>query len=253
MSAFSDRVREQKSKGFYKVADLEGGKEVTHTIDYLDEQVEMFGKTMDILNFSDTARQLQLNITNAEILLEAFGDRAANLEGQGGDALSRRVRIQRREEARHPPEAGRRCRRRGQCQTRDRSAGRRQGRHERRHPLLKMTSRRRVQSDMDRLAPDALERLIKLLGMLGSAHDGERAAAGLKAHDLIRRHGLTWSDILATSPKPIGWRDQLAACSAHKHSLNERERAFVFQLARWRGTPTEKQLAWLQRIYENLP
>jgi hypothetical protein len=42
---------------------------------------------------------------------------------------------------------------------------------------------------MDRLAPDALERLIKLLGMLGSAHDGERAAAGLKAHDLIRRHG----------------------------------------------------------------
>ena len=34
---------------------------------------------------------------------------------------------------------------------------------------------------MDRLAPDTLERLVKLLGMLGSAHDGERAAAGLKA------------------------------------------------------------------------
>jgi hypothetical protein len=31
---------------------------------------------------------------------------------------------------------------------------------------------------MDRLDSDALERLIKLLGMLGSAHDGERAAAG---------------------------------------------------------------------------
>ena len=34
----------------------------------------MFGKTVDILNFSDTARQLQLNQTNAEFLLDAFGD-----------------------------------------------------------------------------------------------------------------------------------------------------------------------------------
>jgi hypothetical protein len=74
MSAFSDRIRDQKNKGLYKVADLEGGKTVTHTISYLDEEVELFGKTMDILNFADTARQLQLNQTNAEALLDAFGD-----------------------------------------------------------------------------------------------------------------------------------------------------------------------------------
>jgi hypothetical protein len=74
MSAFSDRIRDQKNKGFYKTADLNGGKELTHTIDYLDEAVEMFGKTMDILNFADTARQLQLNQTNAEFLLDTFGD-----------------------------------------------------------------------------------------------------------------------------------------------------------------------------------
>jgi hypothetical protein len=66
MSAFSERIRDQKNKGFYKVADLEGGKEVTHIISHLDEEVQMFKKTMDILNFSDTARQLQLNQTNAE-------------------------------------------------------------------------------------------------------------------------------------------------------------------------------------------
>jgi hypothetical protein len=52
---------------------------------------------------------------------------------------------------------------------------------------------------MNRLGPDArkrfIERLAKLLGMLGSAHDGERAAAGLLAHELIRRHGLSWSDL----------------------------------------------------------
>jgi hypothetical protein len=74
MSAFSERIRDQKNKGFYKVADLEGGKEVTHTIAHLDEAVEMFGKTMDVLNFADTARQLQINQTNAEVLLDAFGD-----------------------------------------------------------------------------------------------------------------------------------------------------------------------------------
>jgi hypothetical protein len=110
---------------------------------------------------------------------------------------------------------------------------------------------------MQRLAPDALDLLIKVLGRLGSAYDGERAAAGLKAHELIRRHGLTWSDILLaaapTEPVKIGWRDKVAACSAHEHCLNSRERAFVFSLRRWRGTPTEKQLAWLDHIYENLP
>jgi hypothetical protein len=84
MSAFSDRIRDAK-KGFYKVADFEGGKEVTHTISHLDEAVQMFDKEVDILNFSDTARQLQLNVTNAEILLEVFGD---DPETWGGKAVT---------------------------------------------------------------------------------------------------------------------------------------------------------------------
>jgi hypothetical protein len=76
---------------------------------------------------------------------------------------------------------------------------------------------------MGQLAPDTLERLVKLLGMLGSAHDGERAAAGLKAHELVRRHGLTWSDILLAAPAPppkLGWRDKLTACAA-PHCLKQ--------------------------------
>jgi hypothetical protein len=72
MSAFSDRVRDQK-KGLYKATDL-GGKELTHIISHLLEECEMFGKKVDILNFSDTDRQLQLNQTNSEFLLDAFGD-----------------------------------------------------------------------------------------------------------------------------------------------------------------------------------
>ena len=89
--------------------------------------------------------------------------------------------------------------------------------------------------------------------MLGSAHDGERAAAGLKAHEFIRRYGLQWSDVIVATPPRIGWREKVRACNAHAHCLNEVERAFVRTLATWRGTPTEKQLAWLNRIWENLP
>lgn len=37
------------------------------------------------------------------------------------------------------------------------------------------------------------QRLIKVIGMLGSSHDGERAAAALLATQLITRAGLTWN------------------------------------------------------------
>jgi hypothetical protein len=42
--------------------------------------------------------------------------------------------------------------------------------------------------------------LAKLRGMLGSDHAGERAAAALKADQLVCAQGLTWRDI-AAAPK----------------------------------------------------
>ena len=56
-----------------------------------------------------------------------------------------------------------------------------------------------------------IDRLTKLLGMLGSAHDGERAVAAAKADELVRSRGLTWSDVVA--------RPQLA--SAPRRSSSE--------------------------------
>jgi hypothetical protein len=44
-------------------------------------------------------------------------------------------------------------------------------------------------------------RLAAILGMLGSDHAGERAAAGLQAEAFRKRHGLTWEQML-TSPSP---------------------------------------------------
>jgi hypothetical protein len=81
MSAFSERVRSQRT-GFYRATDLERDTEITHTIDHLDEGIVMFGKKMDVLNFSDTGRQLQLNLTTAEFLLNAFGDDPESWKGK---------------------------------------------------------------------------------------------------------------------------------------------------------------------------
>jgi hypothetical protein len=50
------------------------------------------------------------------------------------------------------------------------------------------------------MKPTDLDRLIKLCGMLGSEHDGERANAGRAATDLLKRLDLTWSEVLGKPP-----------------------------------------------------
>jgi hypothetical protein len=42
------------------------------------------------------------------------------------------------------------------------------------------------------------QRLTAILGMLGSTHAGERAAAALQAEALRRKLGLTWAELLAS-------------------------------------------------------
>jgi hypothetical protein len=100
------------------------------------------------------------------------------------------------------------------------------------------------------LNPQAVSHLAKLLGYLGSDHDGEIAAAGRKAHQFIRRLGLSWSDVIFCPPE--SWWDMATECAEQAHRLTERERDFVRNIARLRRPPTDKQLAWLQSIYDRL-
>ena len=92
--------------------------------------------------------------------------------------------------------------------------------------------------------------LAKLLGLLGSDHDGEIVAAGRKAHQFIRCLGLTWADVIFTPPE--SWWVMAAACARQQHLLSERECDFIRNIARLRRPPTDRQLAWLQSIYERL-
>jgi len=41
-----------------------------------------------------------------------------------------------------------------------------------------------------------IQKLAKLLGMIGSNHDGEALAAARKAYEMVERIGTTWPDLL---------------------------------------------------------
>lgn len=115
------------------------------------------------------------------------------------------------------------------------------------------------------LSPDAIVRLAKLLGMLGSDHIGERAAAGLKATELLRANGVTWADLIQqlNNPAPRHSKQSFTdrvwvvvgrAC-LDRHNESERgasltawEYGFVTDILDRGWDLSEKQEAVLRRI-----
>jgi hypothetical protein len=98
-------------------------------------------------------------------------------------------------------------------------------------------------------------RLVKLCGMLGSIHPGERAAAGLKADQLVKVAGESWDSVITPLPALADdWREQVLHCSTHPgfNFLDAREQNFLTSMARWRGDPSAKQRAWLLNLHERL-
>jgi hypothetical protein len=98
------------------------------------------------------------------------------------------------------------------------------------------------------LAKPTLTILGKLIPRLASNHAGEVIAAaaaicrtlqsaGADLHDLCDTLGAEWA------PE---WRDQVLFCRRHWELLSERERSLIESPERRRGTPTDKQLAFLR-------
>jgi hypothetical protein len=105
------------------------------------------------------------------------------------------------------------------------------------------------------LDPQAADRLAKLLGMIGSHHDGEVLAAARKADQCIRQLGLTWGDVIRvpTDGSSSGdWQHMARACRAQAHRLSAREFDFINNIAMARLEPSEKQLRWLHDIASRL-
>jgi hypothetical protein len=116
------------------------------------------------------------------------------------------------------------------------------------------------------LDPQACSRLIKLCGMLGSNAPGERAAAGLKADQLLKANGLHWGDVICvpcteTEPPPpddldddyaVDWGCVIDFCWERGRHLNDKEFGFVDSMRSWDGFPTERQRRWLRDIARRL-
>jgi hypothetical protein len=102
---------------------------------------------------------------------------------------------------------------------------------------------------LDRRAAD---RLTKLLGMLGSSHNGERAAAALKADELVRELNLTWRDVIRL-PKALPTNDteKVALALANIDLLTEWEQDFIFTI-RWRQRISQKQRVILNQIVDEI-
>jgi hypothetical protein len=85
------------------------------------------------------------------------------------------------------------------------------------------------------------ERLAKLLGMLGSDHAGERDAAGLAAHRLVKASGVTWSSIVCIPQDAYrrqetsahDWRSLAMACTRFPLLWDKWESEFVYGLPRF--------------------
>jgi hypothetical protein len=115
------------------------------------------------------------------------------------------------------------------------------------------------------------DKLIKILRMFGSNHDGEVASAARRAHDLVKSRALDWDDIIiqvnqaharySSPPPPPPYEpepdeeDLIHECAEHGEHLTAWERNFIQDIAEsiieW-GQLTSKQRVVLDRIVSKL-
>jgi hypothetical protein len=109
-------------------------------------------------------------------------------------------------------------------------------------------------------APLDRQRLAKLLGLLGSDHDGEVVAAGRTADRLVRGAGVTWRDVVLRhplprqppDPVPFGDAGELDYCLRWSDQLSAWEANFVASISRQVRPLTTRQRNVLARIVDKL-
>ncbi len=118
------------------------------------------------------------------------------------------------------------------------------------------------------------ERLIRLLGMTGSDHDGEAINAVRLAGRLLQSKGVRWRDVILPQPElpfrsrphaperrrdpwldvledwPAHWTAAVRLCRSSSVALPGRSRDFLQQIGAYKHRPSEAQLAWLHELVE---
>jgi hypothetical protein len=116
------------------------------------------------------------------------------------------------------------------------------------------------------LNPNNAERLVKILGMLGSDHAGERDTAARMASRMLADLSLTWQMvIIAPAPSIVpasgaarrsnpdtDYRQMARFCWNHRWGLSGRDQEFVRSMLNWSGDPSEAQQRWLCSLYSRV-
>ena len=90
--------------------------------------------------------------------------------------------------------------------------------------------------------------------MFGSDHAGERAAAAAKADQLVRRLGLTWTEMLTSAPRalaapPAGIKQKIDLIYANRGMLNAKARDFIANVSRYPHRLSDKQVRFVDRLF----
>lgn len=121
---------------------------------------------------------------------------------------------------------------------------------------------------MSVLAPHDAVRFSKIIGLLGSNHDGERAAAALKATEFLSMRSMGWSDVgeamrrppmvinqhvpPAYDPAPRAHQSDARRCLASGIIWKAHERHFLNQMAEQRRAPTDRQRDWIDGLCDKV-
>jgi hypothetical protein len=112
--------------------------------------------------------------------------------------------------------------------------------------------------------PRDADRFGKLLGLLGSDHDGERAAAALKATEFLSAREMAWFDVAEMLKYPPVLYEPPPVAPSRSHQADARhclksgqpwkihERSFLEQMAEQLRRPTDKQRDWLDGLLDRV-
>lgn len=99
---------------------------------------------------------------------------------------------------------------------------------------------------MTALSPSDIDRFGKLLGLLASNHDGERAAAALKATQFLRARALDWADVAdLMRPRPApAYHARPSTEYPYPPTRTGRHRANLLRLSGFPWSDAEKDFLW---------
>jgi hypothetical protein len=112
------------------------------------------------------------------------------------------------------------------------------------------------------VSPETRRRLVGVLGLLSSNHDGERAAAGLLATRILKAAALSWDDLIpeqplvvrrhepAYPPSSVGetFKADFSLCRRRLDLLSAWERNFIDSVVH-QTSLSEKQKAILHKLF----